>query len=184
MLEKIKNSGLYDKVKEIRCCVLGDIDRDFFTDPKMYIHATSPDISLYEIFTLEKLYEDAKNEDFNVLYIHSKGIRSISQPVTDWVEYLCHFNIYKHEDCIKILENYDSAGVNLQSCKDQNVPIHYSGNFWWSKSSYLIKLSQPVKTCYTSAEFWLTEKRIGKYACLWNSNVNHYNEHYPRELYT
>lgn len=33
------------------------------------------------------------------------------------------------------------------------------------------------------AEMWLCQKNDSKYNCAWNSNVNHYNENYPKGKY-
>lgn len=72
--------------------------------------------------------------------------------------------------------------VNLHR-KDDYAPTHYSGNFWWSKLEYIRKLDKCVYVFYISPEVWLTEKNIGKYLCLWNSNVNHYNSRYEKQNY-
>jgi len=184
-MDKIKISGLYDNITEIRCGVLGyNYDADLFNDPKIVIRGTDRDISLSEVYTINLLYEDAQKEDFNVLYIHTKGItrHSLHKSVYDWVNYLCYFNIYQFKKCIDFLEDYDTVGVNLV-VNNPDVVTHYSGNFWWSKTSYIRKLEKCFYYCYNSPEYWITEKNIGKYHCLWNSNINHYHEEYSHYLY-
>uniref|UniRef100_A0A6C0HBG8 Glycosyltransferase n=1 Tax=viral metagenome TaxID=1070528 RepID=A0A6C0HBG8_9ZZZZ len=185
IMDKIKISGLYDNITEIRCGVLGyNYEPDLFNDPKIVIRGTDRDISLSEVYTINLLYEDAQKEDFNVLYIHTKGItrHSLHKSVYDWVNYLCYFNIYQFKKCIDFLEDYDTVGVNLV-VNNPDVVTHYSGNFWWSKTSYIRKLEKCFYYCYNSPEYWITEKNIGKYHCLWNSNINHYHEEYPHYLY-
>jgi len=185
IMDKIKISGLYDNITEIRCGVLGyNYDADLFNDPKIVIRGTDRDISLSEVYTINLLYEDAQKEDFNVLYIHTKGItrHSLHKSVYDWVNYLCYFNIYQFKKCIDFLEDYDTVGVNLV-VNNPDVVTHYSGNFWWSKTSYIRKLEKCFYYCYNSPEYWITEKNIGKYHCLWNSNINHYHEEYSHYLY-
>jgi beta-1,4-mannosyl-glycoprotein beta-1,4-N-acetylglucosaminyltransferase len=179
----IQKCGLYNKIHEIRCNVLTE-NRDnlsFFNDDKIKIIGTSSNLNSYETSTLKLLYEHALLEDFNVLYLHTKGIRhnNTNINVTDWVKYLSYFNIYKHDVCINQLSNFDAVGVNLQ-----NEPhFHYSGNFWWSKSKYIKKLSLPIHTEYNSPEFWLTKTKIGNYLSLWNSNINHYYDRYTEDNY-
>ena len=56
LLFKIKNSGLYNIVKEIRCVILGDYDGSL-NDPKIKIIFQSPDTSLYEKVTINLLYK-------------------------------------------------------------------------------------------------------------------------------
>jgi hypothetical protein len=174
LFNKIKDSGLYDIIKEIRCGILGNHEfyDPLFTDPKINIFGMSDNLNQYELFTLNKLYEDSKKEKFKVLYIHTKGVRHNNQNinVNDWIEYLSYFNIEKYKRCIELLDEYDTVGVNLT----KENPIHYSGNFWWSKSEYINKLEVCKFTCYNSPEFWLTERNIGIYYNLWSSNVNHY----------
>lgn len=182
IMDKIKISGLYDNITQIRCGVLGyNYDLDLFNDPKIVIRGTNIDIGLYEVYTINLLYEDAQKEDFNFLYLHTKGItrHPLHKSVHDWVNYLCYFNIYKFKKCIDFLKEYDTVGANLI-----NEPVtHYSGNFWWSKSSYIKKLEKCVYHCFNSPEFWITEKKIGNYHSLWNANINHYIEEYPLHLY-
>ena len=177
----ITQSGLYDVIDEIRCCILGQYDSELFKDPKIKIHAVSDNIGLYEVFTINRIHEDCKTEQMNILYLHTKGITKPNNPnVKDWVKFLCYFTIYKYKECMDALHEYDTVGVNLHTLDI----VHYSGNFWWATSRYINTLEQCEYTCYNSPEFWLTEKNKGKYGCLWNSNVNHYYTEYPSNLYS
>lgn len=142
---KIKNSGLYNIIKEIRISILGDYinnkDFEFFNDIKSKIIYQSKDISLNEKITINKLYEEAFNEDFYVLYLHSKGVKHINNvDVNYWIDYLSFFNIYKYDKCIELLNNNsDTVGCNLQPIYENNeYPLHYSGNFWWSKQNKVL----------------------------------------------
>ena len=91
----IKASGLYNNIQEIRCCILGNYNPGLFKDEKIKIHAVSPTIELYEIFTINQLYEDCKHENMNVLYLHTKGVtKPYNINVKSWVDYLCYFNIF------------------------------------------------------------------------------------------
>ena len=187
-MRKIRDSGLYDKVKEIRCGVLGAYgDTTVFDDPKIVIAGRSADLQLYETSTLNLLHEHAQQEEFRVLYLHTKGV---SHPlgtrhhdnVSDWVNYLCHFNISQHETCLEYLRTHDGVGVNLQGEVFPDT-LHYSGNFWWSKSQYLRTLEPCVRSSHNAPEFWLTETRKGSYMSLWTSGVNHYDDPYPASRY-
>ena len=86
---------------------------------------------------MELIYLDSLKEDFNVLYIHSKGVKhygtNIEKCVKDWVDMMIYYNIINYKICLNFLNDYDAVGVNLKLI---NCPCHYSGNFWWSKSSY------------------------------------------------
>jgi hypothetical protein len=55
LLERIKKSGLYDAVDEIRLGILGNINL-VVADPKLKIRGKSQDLVEYETFTLNLLY--------------------------------------------------------------------------------------------------------------------------------
>jgi len=186
----IRNSGLYDIITGIKCNVLSTDVQDalFFkelNDSKIEILGINNNLDLYETPTINMLYDHACKEDFYVLYLHTKGVRhnDTNINIIDWVNYLIYFNIGKYENCIKNLLEYDTVGVNLYF-ENSIAPTHYSGNFWWSKSSYIRRIDKCVYTKYISPEVWITEKNIGKYMGLWKSNVNHYNTRYEKHNYT
>ena len=184
LIADVKESGLYFKVNEIRCNVLTTNNQDIYWlseyDAKIKIIGASNNLNLFETPTLNLLYEHSKAEDFNVLYIHTKGIRHTNNPcITDWVKYLTYFNIYRHDICMEELSNYDAVGVNLHD----EPRLHFSGNFWWSKSQYIRKVGQCNYNEYNSPEFWLTEQKIGNYLSLWLSNTNHYTTRYEEDKY-
>jgi len=181
----IKDSGLYDALTEIRFSVLGITDL-VFDDPKGKIVAKTDNIKLYETFTLQKLWEDSFKDNFNVLYIHTKGVsRPKNIIVKKWLDYLCYFNVYQWKECVKLLKNHDTAGVDLVKKKDW-CPCHYSGNIWWSTSSYIHSIKKPVHVHYHSPEFWLTEDEIGKYGSLFISErltISSYVSEWHKEMY-
>lgn len=183
LMNDIKRSGLYNVVTKIRCCILGNYKPNTFRDPKIAIRATNEDLNLYEAFTLNCLYDDAKNEDFMVLYLHTKGVTRYKtnhyENVKDWVDYMMHFNVHGFKKCIQLLSTKDAVGVNLTF----NPQTHYSGNFWWSKSSHINKLAPCTLTTYNSPEFWLTEQNNGNFVSLWNSKIIHYYNPYKKYMY-
>jgi hypothetical protein len=187
----IKHSGLYSRTRAIRCNILSPYPEEtiaFFQllcDNKIEIIGLSDDISLHEIPTINMLHRDAcsATEDYNILYIHTKGVRhrGLNPHVIDWMKYLAYFNIYRYDLCLSKLKEYDTVGVNM--IKYPHPTLHYSGNFWWSKTQYIRTLEPCVYQNYNSPEFWLTEKEQGKFCCLWNSHVDHYIQPYREEQY-
>lgn len=182
LLTQIKASGLYEKVDKIKCVLLTDtgVPDDIFRDKKIQLLGVYSNYHLYEQVTLHHLHEDALTEEFNVLYLHSKGVRHNDKNpcILDWVNLLSYFNIQKHEACLQGLVEYDAVGVNLET----TPCLHYSGNFWWSKSSHIRTLPKCTYACYNSPEFWITSIQ-GKFLNVWSSGVNHYKERYPSSLY-
>jgi len=90
---------------------------------------------------------------------------------------MSYFNIFKNEECLKNLDTNHAVGVNLHSS-----PLHFSGNFWWSKSEHIRKLGPCNYETYNSPEFWITRVK-GEYKELWNSGVNHYFQRYEEHNY-
>lgn len=184
LFNHIRNSGLYDMVTEIRCGVLGNYQEfiDAFSDPKVVVIYASDDISLHEMVTLNLLREHSQDNDFNVLYVHSKGVTRTGQQgenVAEWVNYMCYFNMYHAKTCLQFLEDHDCVGVNI----NREPVLHYSGNFWWSKSSHIRKLNECVSSHYNSPEFWVTDTDVGSFVSIWKSHINHYDGGYAEENY-
>ena len=186
----IHSSGLYKIVTAIKCNILTTNDQDFLffkdiNDDKIEILGIHNDLNLYETPTINMIHDHSLKEEFYVLYLHTKGVRhnNTNINVIDWINFLIYFNIERYESCVRNLMNYDAVGVNLHR-GDDKVPTHYSGNFWWSKSGYIRKLEKCVYNHYTAPEMWIAEKNIGKYLCLWKSNVNHYDDRYEEYNYT
>lgn len=97
--------------------------------------------NIYEGQTLELLHKRCSEVDINVLYIHSKGVRKSGYAcVANWREVLNYFCITQWAKCLKNLETSDVVGVSDKLSHDSIL----SGNFWWSKSSYIKTLPEPL----------------------------------------
>lgn len=198
LFNKLKSTGLLDAVKKVYVTILGDHiseAMEILNHPKIEVIHVSRDATVYERACLTKLYDRALVENFQVLYIHSKGLsqRSINT-VDDWVDLMIYFNIEQWRRCVKLLDTHDTCGVNLQrasytamqyssSTKDISKTEHYSGNFWWANSEYIRKLSPTIGKKYLDPEFWIGTAEKRNMASLWKSGVNHYTTPYPRKLY-
>lgn len=200
ILSEINKSGLIDKIETLFLFVLGDLNKNNLEklkkiqnqNPKYKIKSLRKEIQTYEKITLNSLLEDCQNKYDNckILYLHSKGVtRMGNKNVEDWVNYLIYFNVNKHQDCIDALDTNDTCGVNLS----EKPQFHYSGNFWWGNSDYIKKLEQlqirehfickeDYVNYYLSSEMWICSQTT-KCKSLHNSNVNHYQEEYPKEKY-
>jgi len=186
IFDRIRSSGLYDKIDGLFYGLLGDyscLSDEIFQDPKFHNRLYSPELNLYEAATINKLWYAAKEEEFNVLYLHSKGVgyNGQDQRFIDLVEYLTYFNIDRYSDCLKELENgADVVGVNIS----HSTALHYSGNFWWAKSSYINRSTQ-FCTLYTycAPEYWITLSRDGTYVDLNCLNETYYDGIYADMSY-
>lgn len=156
----------------------------------------------FEIPTLIELKQSCDNseEEFYVLYLHHKGVTNAGNScVDDWRHLMSHFCITEWRSCVNKLESgSDTVGVNWR----QDPYPHYSGNFWWAKSSYiktLPELVMPAQVQYKSqiniklpphypyayrfdAEFWIGTKSANAYN-MHESTINHYHYRYPPSLY-
>jgi len=211
----LKKSKLFDIIDEIRCVIINskniEIINNFIKLPKIkVIYKEFDNIGNYsEYITLNLLLEHSKLENFNVLYIHSKGVSDRHQDtnsfknILSWIKYLLYFNIDKYEIVLHNLQFYDSIGVNLNG-NNTNIftnnynsisklinnegwcgpswPYHFSGNFWWSKSNYIKNLNNCLKE-YPASEFWITTGKTGKFLCLWNAEHNFYESEYNSDIY-
>jgi len=214
LLMRINESGLRDYCREIHLVINGERSKITvdLSDPIYIIHNPHRDSERYEFPAIDLLWRKAQEKDLRFLYLHTKGVSSFRPTVEDWVEYLIHFNIDKWRDRVGELEKYDCTGVNLKGNWDPicispsqwvNPPLylkvnerlyslqHYSGNFWWSKSSHIKKLPNPYRWIpdenfrkwRITNEMWVCQIQGGKYFGAWMSDVNHYEENYPKERY-
>jgi len=111
LLNRIKSSGLYDKIDQLRYSLLGDkncLNNEIFRDAKYINILWSSDLKLYETCTINKIWYDSQEEEFNILYIHSKGVshNKSETMITNWVEYLTYFNIDRYENCLYYLTSF------------------------------------------------------------------------------
>ena len=155
-LNTIKQSGLYNICHTIHFGILGNLEviKDpIFNDPKFNIIYVDSRMRLYENHTINFIKWMCLNDDINeteayILYIHTKGVRKAgNNEVTEsWRKMMEYFLIDRYEDCIQNLQYYDTLGNNIVNMgdvyvnKDKKHCMHYSGNFWWSKKSYINKL--------------------------------------------
>ena len=99
--------------------------------------------NIYEGQTLKLLHDRCcQTDNFDVLYLHSKGMVSSSASVMVWREILDHYCITEWANCLKKLQNSNVVGVN--DAKTRNIIM--SGNFWWSKSEHIKSLPNPLQS--------------------------------------
>jgi hypothetical protein len=152
-IKYIKSTGLYDKIEKIHLGILGNIDRSYFNDEKFDILFIDNRLDLYELNTINYIKNICSHIDYEIyiLYIHAKGVRKAGneEVIKSWRKMMEYFLIENFEKCINYLNIYDTLGCNAinKYCTDfdkisinKNHAYHYSGNFWWSKKSYIDKL--------------------------------------------
>jgi beta-1,4-mannosyl-glycoprotein beta-1,4-N-acetylglucosaminyltransferase len=160
------------------------------SNDKYFVTNYSNNTKLFEYPSLNKIKKLAAQESNSyILYLHTKGITQSGQylnNVNDWINMMLYFLVEKHEECIHQLnEGYDTVGCNYHLSRQQ-YPEHYSGNFWWSKSSYINKLHLLDETNVDKsyAEFWLFTSKPKYYTIHSSGDTNHYYDSYPMERYS
>jgi hypothetical protein len=138
LLEGMVDAGLYEACASIQLAVLGPgPDRERIRAliapyPKCTVAHETDDLTEYEFPALERLQALCDTQDAYVFYAHTKGVSHgpTSQYSKHWRRLLTHYTFTRYRECVGALADHDCAGVNW-------VENHYSGNFWWTKSSYV-----------------------------------------------
>ena len=191
IFNKIKESGLYDNTKEIRIGIVNDLSHErgeLINDPRLedpkfkilFVRSSNE----YERPTILHMRESADNEENYYWYVHTKGLRHFGEPcesyVIDWINFLSYWNITKWSFAVKMLSReWDTYGCNSLN------RIHYSGNFWWTKSSHLKNLPRSIESYYTAPEDYICIKNDKMFNIL-NSGLEgagHYWHNHPMEKY-
>ena len=187
LLNCIKSSKLYQHTKVIRLGIVNDdgviIDDDILKDDKfdiVYVGRSEE----YERPTL--LHMRKKSEEDSIytkyFYLHTKGIKHFgndTEPqIIDWINLMLYWNIERWQLAIEKLRRYGTYGCN-------DTGQHYSGNFWWARSSHIKKLPNVIESYYHAPEDWVQIVRNNKFT-VYNSGfqgMGHYTNLFPREKY-
>jgi len=190
IVEVINKTGFIDVVDNVFINNIGLPIENKYQNNKYIVTNYSENTQLFEYPSLNNVKTIAlNNPDSNILYLHTKGISHTNKNrlnyIADWTNMMLYFLVEKHSECInKLNEGYDTVGCNY-SYKTSIYPTHFSGNFWWSKSTYINKLhlldENNVEKPYS--EFWLFTENPSYYIMHW-SQVNHYQCEYPMEKYS
>ena len=160
-IKYIKKSGLYDKMTQMKCFILGQLNISLvksLIDPKILLVESHSNVKKYERYTLNHLWDDCQQNNFDVLYLHTKGVVGISTKKKidwNWINDMLYCNCYNHNKITKLLVNYDTVGTKYTN---YTIGPHYSGNFWWSKSEYIKHLNRTIGNKYLDPEAWLLKK--------------------------
>lgn len=186
LMTEIETSGLWNASETIDLVILTDGAPEIIVvDPKITcIYAGHPD--QYERPTLLHLRDMALNdtEDVAYWYMHTKGVRHWGlrgeENILDWISMMLYWNTTRWKKAVAMLENgYDTYGCNLRA----HPHAHYSGNFWWAKSSHLKTLPSTIGPIYEDPEFWVLSSPAKPFN-VHNSKTDHYNMQYPSSVYS
>lgn len=150
--DEIVRSGLLNESSKLVVGFLGKVG-DFYRvaeelqGDKYELHYFGTNMDQYEFPTLDLLEQFCKTTEELVLYVHTKGCSApdhagkrywrkamIKSVITDW------------RTCLHHLRTQTLVGYNLhRPRKKSDGPMHFSGNWWWAKPSY-IRTCVPILT--------------------------------------
>jgi hypothetical protein len=160
----------------------GNLDGLLINEPNVEIIHSSTDITAFEFPTLELMKKICLEDDCKVCYVHTRGVTHPTCPcAVDHRHYMSYFNLERWETCVEKLDVHDAVGVDYSDWPFR----HFSGNFWWSKSSWINKLTrnwQEVPTLDERhiPEFWLGSLPGGNFCNLWSSGIHPMQRHLNR----
>lgn len=186
LVQSIIDNGLISHLAHVYIINIGEsIDADRYSNDKIKIIQLSSKIHMFENCTINIMHDFCSmNTAASVLYLHTKGItyqKGTNLNIEHWRQMMMYYMIEQYETCNDKLLEYDTVGCN---CLD--LPLkHYSGNFWWANASYINTLDKIYNIKYRhSAEFWLLSGEQANSYEIYASNINHYHEEHPRDIYT
>ena len=160
-LNIIEKSNISQYIDQILLCIVG-IDElpilklSEYLKKKVQVLYYYKDTNIYEIKTINEIHNYCINnanplEEIYILYIHTKGVRKAgnNKVIYSWRKMMEYFLIEKGLLCLNNLYLYDVIGNNIindyindkiDSLVHPCHCYHFSGNFWWSKSSYISQL--------------------------------------------
>jgi hypothetical protein len=188
------NSNLFNNTEKLYLRVFYSDENELFFIQNLIqnytkIYLTSTKINEFEFGILDLLQNISLEENFYCYYFHTKGVSidknnvfkyhksndltNLKINVESWRKYMEYFVIENYENCLYHLKEYDACGVNLV-----NEPSkHFSGNFWWSKSSHINKLPE-IKNIDINhrwnAEFWIG-RFDGKFKNFYSTKAGYVN---------
>jgi len=164
----ILNSKLYHNSKEIICFICLYNKKDIILNNLLSKYSkfrliTTP-LNLYEKYAINnyKNYIPEINSKYYIYYFHTKAVKYDKNHFNYKIRKILDFyTLNKYELSLKLLKYYDAVGVSLS----RYPKMHFSGNFWWSTSEHVNKLSN-VSDKYFAPEMYICSNPTGNYISL------------------
>lgn len=169
-LESLTRSGLWKRTNKLVCFIcqykheIMDLFQPFLS--KLQIISTSE--NKYEKYALENFrsYMPPPSTLYYLYYFHTKGVSRDLEKEKIYHERrrnLDFFILEQYEICLFWLDRqYDAVGTALSLYP----AVHFSGNFWWTTSRHLSRLSPTLRDTYYAPEMYICSDPDGKYISL------------------
>lgn len=174
----VLNKGLLQNTKKLIIFItnyndnnieLNRIIQNYNIDNKIILVKSSE--NLFEKFAINNYKKYILDDDYYLYYFHTKGLKKKDDPLINIFssrrKILTYYTLEKYNVNIELLNKYDAVGCSLSLYPKK----HFSGNFWWSKSSYL-NLLQNINDKYLSPEMYILSHESCKYISLDNNTNN------------
>jgi hypothetical protein len=133
--------------------------------------------NLYEKYAINNYKKYITEKEYYLYYFHTKGLKEKNDPLINIFssrrQLLNYYTLEQYNINIKLLQDYDAVGCSLNLYPKK----HFSGNFWWSKSSYLQNLEN-INDNYLSPEMYILSNNNCNYISLANDTNNILIENY------
>jgi hypothetical protein len=118
---------------------------------------------VYENPMISHIHKLTKKEDFNALYMHTKGAsRPFDYQRFYWRRNMAWSVLEQWKTCVDLLTKYDIVGLAFSTIKT------LQGNFWWSKSEYMKTIEEdpieyPIDKNRFRVESWIGNGKNPKF---------------------
>ena len=165
-LSLLHKNLLYKKIKSL---ILFLSKKEFEQEIKKYDPNNKFIFHYYPIeerenYTINHFRDYLTDDIQKVFYFHTKGV-SRDNPIFHKRRKILNYYILEHYDlCIELLDKYDVIGCSLYRFPQ----LHFSGNFWWTTTSYLKTLPKKINNNYLTPEMFIgyTNLKHPKYGSL------------------
>lgn len=175
-LKLITESGLYEKTEkllifltlfsdEINSLILNIFTKYDLKQKYLVIKSYNNEYEKFAINNYKKIITDITENEYYLYYIHTKGVSKNNSIMNERRKILNYYTINKFKINLMLLDKgYDAVGCTLLLYPK----LHFSGNFWWSKSNYMNKLHD-INNSYLSPEMYILSNNDCKYISLSNN---------------
>ena len=180
-LTELQKHGLYDIMTKLVIFVsnyknehsgLESILKGF--DPKNKFVVNYESRNLREKFAINGMKRFINDETY-LFYFHTKGVTRVDEKFHQWRKILNLYTLKEWKLNIQYLKKYDAVGCFLS----RYPALHFSGNFWWSRVSYIKKLPR-CGDSYLAPEMWVGSRHEGHhFISLTNKHDNGLKNHLP-----
>ncbi len=181
LLKTLKTNQMYNTLDElyifnidnsIKLDLIKENIPDVNEKTNLKLMSLSNNNNLFEIPVLNLIRTYAcnhKNENANILYLHTNTVNydKSLQTVNNFIDYMLYYLVERHMECIELLDTTNASTLGCNKIEKPN--LHYIGNFWWTKSSYIKDLNMITAKEKALAEWWLLSNK-GNHLTLHNLN--------------